>query len=71
MSVIAVRFNEDITKRLEKLSTETERPKSFYVRKLVEENLEDIEDRYLLEQAIEDIANGKDELIPFVKEDYL
>ncbi len=68
---VTVRLQEPIITRLNALSKATERPKSFYVRKLVEEYLEEMEDRYLLEKAIKDVRSGKEKLIPFDRKNYL
>jgi RHH-type rel operon transcriptional repressor/antitoxin RelB len=42
-----------IEKRLSRLAKETGRTKTFYASKLIEENLEDLEDRYLAEARLE------------------
>jgi RHH-type rel operon transcriptional repressor/antitoxin RelB len=52
--MIAIRLPEDIEQRLEELARRTGRSKSFYVREAVLEHLEDLEDTYLVEQALEE-----------------
>jgi RHH-type rel operon transcriptional repressor/antitoxin RelB len=52
--MIAIRLPEDIEQRLEELARRTGRSKSFYVREAVLEHLEDLEDTYLAEQALDE-----------------
>jgi RHH-type rel operon transcriptional repressor/antitoxin RelB len=52
--MIAIRLPEDIEQRLEELCRRTGRSKSFYVREAVLEHLEDLEDTYLAEQALDE-----------------
>ena len=49
--MIAVRLEEDLEKRLEHLSNETGRSKSYYVKQAIENYLDDRED-YLLALAV-------------------
>jgi RHH-type rel operon transcriptional repressor/antitoxin RelB len=51
--VLSVRLKPSIEKRLSRLAKETGRTKTFYASKLIEENLEDLEDRYLAEARLE------------------
>jgi RHH-type rel operon transcriptional repressor/antitoxin RelB len=44
---LSIRISEETAKRLDRLARETGRTKAFYIRKLIEENLEDMEDYYL------------------------
>ena len=53
-AVLNVRVSEKIAKRLEVLSTKTKRPKSFYVKELLEEHLEEYEDKYLALERLND-----------------
>lgn len=57
-----VRLNENVQARLRHLAEETGRTMSFYIREAVESNLEDMEDVYLAEKAMEDIKAGRSEL---------
>lgn len=43
----AVRLDEATEKRLERLASKTGRTKSFYLRKALDQHLEDMEDYYL------------------------
>jgi RHH-type rel operon transcriptional repressor/antitoxin RelB len=49
----AVRLSEATEKRLDQLARKTGRTKSFYLRKALEQHLEDMEDYYLGMQALE------------------
>lgn len=52
--VINVRVSDDIVKRLENLSTKTKRPKSFYIKDMLEKHLEEYEDAYLALERLSD-----------------
>lgn len=52
--MLSVRLDPDIERRLEELAARTGRTKSYYVREAILEHLEDMEDRYL---AIERLEN--------------
>ncbi|WP_440615663.1 type II toxin-antitoxin system RelB family antitoxin [Cysteiniphilum sp. 6C5] len=56
-----VRFNAETQDRLAFLSKETGRTISYYIREAVESKLEDLEDIYLAEKALEDIRAGRSE----------
>ena len=53
--MLAIRLPQSIEKRLEKLARRTGRTKTFYVREAILEHLEDLEDLYLAEGALERI----------------
>ena len=50
--MLSVLLNPDIARRLSELSRRTGRSESDFARELIEGNIEDLEDRYLAEQAI-------------------
>ena len=52
--VINVRVSDDIVKRLDNLSAKTKRPKSFYIKDMLEKYLEDYEDAYLALERLSD-----------------
>ena len=52
-AMTAVRLSEATEKRLDQLARKTGRTKSFYLRKALEQHLEDMEDYYLGMQALE------------------
>ena len=62
--MLAIRLPQSIEKRLEKLARRTGRTKSFYAREAILQHLEDFEDLYLAERALERIRNGEDTAIP-------
>jgi len=62
--MLAIRLPEAIEKRLAELARRTGRTKSFYVREAILQHLEDLEDLYLAERALERIRSGEDEAIP-------
>jgi len=45
--IITVRISDEIEKRLEKLSSMTKRPRSFYIKDMLEKYLEEYEDAFL------------------------
>jgi RHH-type rel operon transcriptional repressor/antitoxin RelB len=60
-SVLVIRLPLSIEKRLERLAR---RSKSFYAREAILLHLDDIEDMYLAEHALERIRDGEDDAIP-------
>ena len=62
--MLAIRLPQSIEKRLERLARRTGRTKTYYVREALLEHLEDIEDLYLAEGALERIRTGEAQTIP-------
>jgi RHH-type rel operon transcriptional repressor/antitoxin RelB len=62
--MLAIRLPQSIEKRLETLARRTGRTKTFYVREALLEHLEDLEDMYLAEGALERIRTGATHTIP-------
>lgn len=60
---VSIRLDPDTEQRLTHLAEATGRTKAFYLRKLIEDHLEDIEDAYLAEQALERLRQGKDRVL--------
>ncbi len=60
---LSIRLDPETEARLDALAKETGRTKSFYVRTLIEEYLEDLEDIYLAEKELEAIRQGQSRLI--------
>lgn len=54
-----IRLNPEIESRLDMLARETGRSKAFYLRHLIEDNLDDLEDVYLAEKRLEALRAGK------------
>ncbi len=59
----SIRLPHTIESRLEKLSLQTGRSKSFYVKEAILEHLDDLEDVYLAEKRLEDIRAGRTQTI--------
>lgn len=49
---LSIRLDEETGGRLDRLAKATGRTKAFYVRKLIEDNLDDMEDYYLAAEAM-------------------
>lgn len=49
----SIRFEPEIEKRLSNLAAMTGRTKTFYLKKLVEDHLDDLEDQYLALHRLE------------------
>jgi RHH-type rel operon transcriptional repressor/antitoxin RelB len=58
--MLAIRLPESIEKRLEKLAHRTGRTKTFYAREAILRYLEDLEDTYDAERALQRIRAGKE-----------
>ena len=57
--MLAVRLPPEIEARLEALARRTGRSKSFYAREAILEHLEDLEDTYLAEEALDEhVSSG-------------
>ena len=59
--VMSVKLDQMTEDRLHYLAKETGRTISFYIREAIESKLEDLEDIYLAEKALEDIKAGRSE----------
>lgn len=62
--MLTIRLPDEIESRLNTLANVTKRPKSFYVREALERSLEDIEDIYLAEAALEQFRASGEKAIP-------
>jgi RHH-type rel operon transcriptional repressor/antitoxin RelB len=56
----SIRLPDDIEKRLEDLAKKTGRTKAFYIREMILEKIDDMEDYYLAAHRSELIRQGKD-----------
>jgi RHH-type transcriptional regulator, rel operon repressor / antitoxin RelB len=61
--MLAIRLPQAIEKRLERLARRTGRTKTYYVREAILEHLEDLEDLYLAERALERLRSGEERTI--------
>ena len=59
----SIRLPHEIEERLENLSAQTGRTKSFYVKEAILEHLSEIEDIYLAEKRLENIRAGRTETV--------
>jgi RHH-type transcriptional regulator, rel operon repressor / antitoxin RelB len=62
--MLAIRLPETIEKRLDRLAKRTGRTKTFYAREAILAHIEDLEDAYLAETALENIRAGRSKRIP-------
>lgn len=58
--VTSIRLDPAIEKRLSHLAVQTGRTKAYYLRELVQNGLEDLEDFYLAAQTIERVRKGEE-----------
>jgi RHH-type rel operon transcriptional repressor/antitoxin RelB len=63
--MMTIRLPEELEKRLNKLAKETHRTKSYYVKRAIEEFLEDQEDYLIALMRMERIEKGEDQALPF------
>ncbi len=56
----SIRLPEETEKRLDALAASTGRPKAFYIREAITEYLDDLEDVYLAEKALERVRRGEE-----------
>ena len=63
MKQTAVRIPDDMHDRLQKLAKKTGRTATFYIREAIETHIEDLEDAYLAEKAVQKLSKGKDQII--------
>ncbi|MEX0372800.1 type II toxin-antitoxin system RelB family antitoxin [Spiribacter roseus] len=59
----AVRLSDETYQRLQVLSEQTGRTVIYYIREAIESHLDDLEDIYLAEQALERLRRGDDEVV--------
>jgi RHH-type rel operon transcriptional repressor/antitoxin RelB len=60
---VSIRLAPNIEQRLNQLAEQTGRTKSYYLRELIEGGLDDLEDYYLADAAMERISKGQETLI--------
>ncbi|MGA3100527.1 MAG: TraY domain-containing protein [Terracidiphilus sp.] len=62
--MLAIRLPENVEKRLDRLAKRTGRTKTYYAREAVLRHLDDLEDIYLAEAALEEIRAGRSRTVP-------
>jgi RHH-type rel operon transcriptional repressor/antitoxin RelB len=65
--MLAIRLPETVEKRLDKLAKRTGRTKTYYAREAILQHLDDLEDIYLAEKALQSIRSGRTRTIPLEK----
>jgi len=58
----SVRLAPEIEKRLEFLANQTGRTKAFYLRQIIENGLDDLEDYYLAAEVLERVRKGEEKV---------
>jgi RHH-type rel operon transcriptional repressor/antitoxin RelB len=62
--MLAIRLPENVEKRLDRLAKRTGRTKTYYAREAVLRHLDELEDIYLAEAALEEIRAGRSRTVP-------
>ncbi len=60
---VSIRLDPQIEERLDQLAALTGRAKSYYLRELIEGGLDDLEDFYLADAAMERVRKGQEKVI--------
>jgi RHH-type rel operon transcriptional repressor/antitoxin RelB len=53
----SLRLDKDLENRLDRLAKMTGRTKTFYIRQLIEQHIDELEDRYIAESRLENPAD--------------
>jgi RHH-type rel operon transcriptional repressor/antitoxin RelB len=56
----SIRLAADTEQRLDFLATQTGRTKAYYLREIIEQGIEDMEDYYLAADVLERVRKGKE-----------
>jgi len=65
--MLAIRLPDKIEKRLDRLAKRTGRTKTYYAREAILQYLDDLEDIYLAEKALEEVRSGRSKPVPLEK----
>ncbi|MEI7740388.1 MAG: ribbon-helix-helix protein, CopG family [Betaproteobacteria bacterium] len=60
---VSIRLEPEIEQRLDHLAAQTGRAKSYYLRELIERGLDDLEDFYLADLAMEGVRKGTEQIL--------
>jgi RHH-type rel operon transcriptional repressor/antitoxin RelB len=58
----SIRLSPEAEKRLDFLAAQTGRTKAFYLRQMIENGLDDLEDYYLAADVLERVRQGKEKV---------
>jgi RHH-type rel operon transcriptional repressor/antitoxin RelB len=58
----SIRLSEKAEQRLDFLAAQTGRTKAFYLRQMIENGIDDLEDYYLAADVLERVRQGKEEI---------
>ncbi|MBK9140913.1 MAG: ribbon-helix-helix protein, CopG family [Candidatus Melainabacteria bacterium] len=58
----SIRLPDDLEKRLDALARMTGRTKAFYIREMIAEKIDDMEDYYLAAHRVEQIRQAKEKI---------
>lgn len=58
----SIRLEPEIEKRLDFLAAQTGRTKAYYLREIIEQGLDDLEDYYLAADVLERVRKGKEKV---------
>ena len=56
----SIRLAPDVEKRLDFLASQTGRSKAFYLRQVIEQGLDELEDYYLAADVLERVRSGRE-----------
>jgi len=62
--MLAIRLPDKLEKRLDRLAKRTGRTKTYYAREAIVQYLDDLEDIYLAEKALEEVRSGRSKPVP-------
>lgn len=58
----SIRLTQEIEQRLDYLASHTGRTKAYYLREIIEQGIEDMEDYYLAADVLERIRKGQEQV---------
>ena len=59
----SIRLEPEVEQRLNYLATKTGRTKAFYLREIITNGMEDLEDYYLAANVLERVRKGEEEIL--------
>lgn len=58
----SIRLSTELAERLDRLASKTGRTKTFYLRRIIETGLSEMEDYYLAVDTLERVRNGREKV---------